>query len=143
MKREYRQEDDKKDKEKWEIEQPGKKNLRIEDINFNAFFPSLTAAPPKLSGERQVDFTGFADHFKSLKCNIEGGTTYEWFHNGSKITRYSSMFIMIGNRIYVMERPVTDTFQGTYQCKASNDNGTLWGPKINVHFTRTSINKFD
>ena len=92
-----------------------------------------------ISVTQPEDFSGFSDTFRSLECNIEGGTTYEWFHNGSKIKQQSSMFVMFRNRLYVLKNPVTDNYQGTYQCKVSNDEGILWGPKINVHFLSTSV----
>lgn len=108
-------------------------------LRLRLIFLSYAASPPLFIGKQPEDFLGFADTFQTLECNVEGGRTYEWFHNGSKITQQSSMFVMFGNRLYVLKNPATDSYQGTYQCKVSNDEGTLWAPKINVHFISTSV----
>lgn len=100
---------------------------------FWGFF--YLAEPPKREG-KQEDFTGLSDFFRSITCNVVGkGLTYEWFHNGVKVESASSMFLMFGGIIVPKKNPVTEDYQGTYQCKASNDDGTLWGPKIKVAFT--------
>ena len=96
---------------------------------------STQAAAPELSGDPPEDFTGFADSFQSLECNIDGGTTYEWFHNGTTVKTSPDMFYTFEKQIFMLERPITNKYQGTYQCKASNDDGTLLGPKINVFFS--------
>jgi hypothetical protein len=50
---------------------------------------------------------------------------------------------MFSKQLLVLANPATPNYQGTYQCKASNDDGTLLGPKINVYFSSTCVNKSD
>ncbi|XP_028410884.1 contactin-5-like [Dendronephthya gigantea] len=95
----------------------------------------IQAAPPRLSEETPKHYTGFADNFQKLKCYIEGGEKYEWFHNGTKIPSSSSMYYMYKDQLFIMETPASNKYQGIYQCTASNDYGTIQGPKIKVYFS--------
>ena len=96
------------------------------------------AEPPKLV-DKEEDYTGLASFFRMVKCNVDGeDLTYEWFHNGIKVEPTSTWFLLFG-KFLATKDPVTEFHQGSYQCKASNKDGTLMGTEINVAFTSTCM----
>ncbi|XP_046839549.1 contactin-5-like [Xenia sp. Carnegie-2017] len=98
------------------------------------FFAAVEATSLEFSENAPENYTGLAENFRNLECNIKGAKTYEWFHNDTKIPSDGNKFYLFTNKLVVLQSTATADYQGTYQCLATSDDEVLRGPKIKVRF---------